>query len=105
MNALKDFLGGDRVVVVTASMLQWVKPWCESHGVAEVLATEPEIDSCTSTLTGRFATPNCHGEEKMRRVRALVGEPGGYEIWAYGDSHGDDAMLEAARFPRRVQKP
>ena len=85
---------GDQVLVVTASVIDWVKPWFEGKDVT-VLATEMEVDG-NGLLTGRFATPNCNGEEKWRRITAAVPDVEQCELTAYGDSGGDRALLAHA---------
>ncbi len=87
---------GHRVVVVSASLGHWVRPWAHAAGV-EILSTEAEVEA--GRLTGRFATPNCYGPEKVRRVREIL-DPARYEtIYAYGDSSGDREMLALAHRP------
>ena len=84
---------GDRVIVVSASMEDWLKPWCDSKGV-ELLATRLLSDN--GIISGEFATPNCHGEEKVNRILALL-NPSDYDrVFAYGDSSGDTEMLAIA---------
>lgn len=95
---------GHRVAVVSASIRQWLEPWCIAHGITDVIATQPELSADGKSLTGRFATPNCHGPEKVSRLKEHFGDLDRYEIWAYGDSSGDDAMLSVADHPVRVQK-
>ncbi len=84
---------GDRVVVVSASMENWLNGWCKSHKL-ELLST------CLATvdgrLTGEFSTSNCHGDEKVRRIRELLDLNDFEKIYAYGDSDGDRAMLALA---------
>lgn len=89
------------VYIVTASIRNWVVPWATAYGVTDVIATEAEVDA-SGRLTGKFATPNCHGDEKPRRLTAVIGTLSGYDITAYGDSAGDDALLAAANRPHRV---
>lgn len=84
---------GDRVVVVSASMQCWLQPWCEKNSV-ELLCTELEFKD--GKFTGRFATKNCHGIEKVNRINALLNPKIYPTVYAYGDSSGDDAMLELA---------
>lgn len=88
---------GSRVIIVSASVGAWVRPEAEVLGVGEVIATEAEVDG-DGRLTGRFSTPNCNGEEKVRRIREYLGdELAGYEaVEAYGDSEGDIAMKSLA---------
>lgn len=84
---------GDRVIVVSASMEDWLKPWCDNKGV-ELLATRLVTEN--GLLTGKFATPNCHGEEKVNRIKALLNLSDYDRIFAYGDSSGDTEMLAIA---------
>lgn len=87
---------GDRVLVVSASLSDWVGGWCADQGL-ELLATEAEVRG--GRITGRFATANCHGPEKVRRIRAAL-DPADYApIQAYGDSSGDREMLALAHEP------
>ena len=85
---------GDQVMVVTASVIDWVKPWFQGRDVT-VLATEMEVDA-DGRLTGRFATPNCNGAEKWRRIVEAVPDIEQRELVAYGDSGGDRVMLAHA---------
>ncbi len=89
---------GDAVVVLTASVEQWVAPFFAGLDVT-VVGTRLEVD-CNGMLTGRLLTPNCYGAEKCRRLRAaltpaLLALP----IEAYGDSRGDRELLDAAKWP------
>lgn len=90
--------GKHRVLVVSASVDNWVSACFAQAGLygVEVLGTLPEV--VNGRLTGRFATPNCYGEEKVRRIQdALLMKPREtYHITAYGDSRGDKAMLTYA---------
>lgn len=88
---------GHRVIVVSASLAPWIAPWCADRQF-ELIATGLQVDD--GRLTGDFDPPNCHGPEKARRVRALVGDsPERPVIHAYGDSEGDRQLLELADFP------
>lgn len=87
---------GHRVVVVSASAEDWIRPWAEPLGV-EVLATR--LARANGCLTGDLEGPNCRGAEKVERIRALL-EPTAYRpVHAYGDSAGDHAMLALADYP------
>lgn len=101
MKELKTHIArGDEVAIVSASVADWIRPWAESRGIATVIGTEAEKKN--GLLTGRFSTPNCKGEEKVRRVKESYPDWGEYEIFAYGDSSGDDAMLALADHPQKV---
>ncbi|MCP4186084.1 MAG: HAD-IB family hydrolase, partial [Gammaproteobacteria bacterium] len=84
---------GDRVIVVSASMEDWLKPWCDTREI-ELLATRLAVSN--HTLSGKFETANCHGEEKLKRVKQMVDIESFEAIYAYGDSSGDSAMLAVA---------
>ena len=94
---------GDTVVIVTASMSEWIAPWAKGYGVDTLLTTAPEVDPATGRLTGRFLGANCHGAEKARRITERFGSLKDAEVWAYGDSAGDDAMLALADHPCRIE--
>ena len=84
---------GHKVVVVSASVDVWVKPWCDAHGVDEVIATRLQVEG--NTYTGRFMGPNCNGREKVARIAALY-TPDHYHLVAYGNSSGDYPMFRYA---------
>ena len=90
---LEHIKNGDRVVVVSASFRCWLEPWAKKQNV-ELLCTELEF--IDEKLTGKFLTQNCHGEEKATRIKRLLSLEDYETIYAYGDSSGDDAMLELA---------
>lgn len=94
---------GDTVAIVTASMAEWIAPWAKGYGVDTLLTTAPEVDPATGRLTGRFLGANCHGAEKARRITERFGSLKDAEVWAYGDSAGDDAMLALADHPCRIK--
>ena len=112
---------GDRVVILSASIDRWVeaclRPFLVSSSRFQVLGTEIEV--VDGRLTGRFATPNCYGPEKVRRLKEFLkkvsprGDVGGATkvsprgdvegalegtpfIIAYGDSRGDKELLAYA---------
>jgi HAD superfamily hydrolase (TIGR01490 family) len=86
---------GDVVVIISASMENWIRPWAEAQGIDAVLATRPETDEA-GRLTGKFRTPNCSGPEKVNRLLQRFPDRRSYELWAYGDSRGDRALIEFA---------
>ena len=82
---------GSEVLVVSASIDNWVQPFFPK---VKVLGTQIEvIDGC---LTGHFLTPNCYGQEKVRRILALYPDRSEYHLTAFGDSRGDREMLAFA---------
>ncbi len=84
---------GDRVIVVSASLDSYLRPWCESMGV-ELLATLPAFD--THNRFAGIEGANCKGKEKVRRIQQILSLEDYETIYAYGDSSGDTAMLALA---------
>ena len=84
---------GDTIVVVSATFEEYLKPFCQNLGL-ECLATRLEV--VNGVLSGRLETPNCYGEQKAVRIRAGYDLAQYQEIYAYGDSKGDLAMLGLA---------
>jgi len=82
-----------RVILVSASFSDYLTFWCQQYGI-ELIATH--LEEKDGVLTGNFATANCWGPEKVRRIKEIV-DPSNYDkIYAYGDSRGDREMLELA---------
>ena len=89
---------GHRCVLVSASTSPYMHLVGESLGVDAVLCTE--MDVLDGRYSGRMTTPNCHGEEKVRRLQAWLAQQYGdnvAELHAYGDTSGDLPMLRLAR--------
>ena len=84
---------GHTVVVVSASIECWLKPWCDKNDL-DLVATKIEI--IDSLVTGRFLTKNCYGIEKANRVKESYNLSNYEYIYAYGDSRGDKELLELA---------
>ena len=95
---------GDTVYVISASLPEWVEPWCKQLGVNAVLATEIEVNS-QGIITGRFKTRNCFGQEKVNRLLAVEPNRAAYELYAYGDSRGDKELIECANVGTWVNRP
>jgi phosphatidylglycerophosphatase C len=84
---------GDTVVVVSASLEPYLRPWCESLGL-ELICTE--LEAKDGVLTGEYVGGDCTGSQKAARVRARYDLSRYREIYAYGDTAEDDALLELA---------
>ena len=84
---------GDTVVVVSASIDLWLKGWCDAQHV-ELIATK--LEEKDGRISGRFATKNCNGREKVRRIKERFDLSGFDYIFAYGDRPGDRPMLAIA---------
>ena len=82
---------------MTASPETTVAPFARRLGAESLLGTHLAFDS-QDRVTGAFATANCRGEEKVRRLHAAYG-PGLRLAAAYGDTSGDTEMLAIADQP------
>lgn len=87
---------GHEVVIVSASMEDWLAKWCENMQLG-LIATRMEKKE--GKLTGKFAGNNCSGVEKVNRIKGRF-ELGDYNcVFAYGDSRGDRQLLEMSDRP------
>ena len=84
----------------------WLKIRGHSRGgaVANLLASYADgasgvhgaIPSAGDVRAYTFATPNCKGAEKVRRILGLFPDRESYRLTAFGDSRGDREMLAMA---------
>ncbi|RZI98612.1 MAG: HAD-IB family hydrolase [Brevundimonas sp.] len=88
---------GAHRVIVTASPDTTVAPFARRLGADALLGTQLVFDD-QDRVTGAFATENCRGEEKVRRLRQAYGEDVALAA-AYGDTSGDTEMLAMAEAP------
>ena len=82
---------GSEVLIVSASIDNWVQPFFPS---VKVVGTQIEV--LEGRLTGRFLTKNCYGQEKVERILALYPQRETYELITFGDSRGDKELLAFA---------
>lgn len=82
---------GTEVVVVSASIDNWVQPFFPE---LKVIGTQIEVEN--GRLTGRFLSKNCYGQEKINRLLELFPDRENYYLIAYGDSNGDRKLLDFA---------
>ena len=84
---------GHKVVVVSASIECWLRPWCEKNSL-ECIGTKLEIKD--DIVTGKLLSKNCYGVEKINRIKEIYNLKDFEYIYSYGDSSGDKQMLELA---------
>lgn len=82
---------GADIYVITASIEEWVIPYCETLNIRNVLGTKIEVKD--GYLTGYFASKNCFGIEKVNRFLEVEPNRDTYFLYAYGDSRGDDEII------------
>ena len=88
---------GHQTVLVSASLEVYLLPWAKEMGFDQATGTQLEIQN--DRLTGRILGKNCYGKEKVKRLRALLGDLSNYCVYAYGDSQGDRELLEVVNYP------
>jgi len=85
---------GDEVVIISASIENWVRHFADALKADKLLATKIEVQD--EKLTGRFITANCYGQEKVKRLLSAYPDRNNYYLIAYGDSQGDKELLQLA---------
>jgi len=82
-------------LIVSANFAPIIQSFASRNYRFDFLATEIEV--VEGKLTGRFASLNCHGKEKVRRLNIRIFNRDQYStVHAYGDSAGDLPMLRWA---------
>jgi phosphatidylglycerophosphatase C len=82
-----------RIVIVSASPENWLSDFSKQSG-ADLIATR--LATKGERITGRIEGLNCHGEEKVIRIKKAYRLSDYDERYAYGDSRGDRPMLALA---------
>ena len=89
---------GHELVLVSASLGAYLRPFARDHGFDHVIAVELEVGE-SGHLTGAMAGPNVRGPEKAVRLRSWLDGDQPELLWAYGNSSGDRELLELADVP------
>jgi phosphatidylglycerophosphatase C len=85
------------IVIVSANFEPLVKYFAAKLDIG-MLCTQIQI--IDNQITGKFATANCYGLEKVKRINQQYPNLIKFdEIYAYGDSKGDKEMLAVATHP------
>ncbi|MDG0760496.1 HAD-IB family hydrolase [Klebsiella quasipneumoniae] len=84
---------GDTVVVVSASLDVYLRPWCQQHNL-ELLCSEVEFQN--GAATGKYQGGDCSGLAKKARILANYALTDYEAIFAHGDTPEDFAMLALA---------
>ncbi|HET8617950.1 MAG TPA: HAD-IB family hydrolase [Acidimicrobiales bacterium] len=97
---------GHAVVIVSASLGAYLRPLAARLGLDAALAVEL-VAGADGLLTGELVGQlNTRGPEKVARLRVWAdqrfGPATGFELWAYGDSSGDEELLALAEHPTWV---
>lgn len=98
INKIKEHQAqGHLVIIVSASVFNWIIPWAEKVEIKNVIATKIEIKN--DIITGKFLGENCYGQEKVNRLLEVYPNISDYQLYAYGDSRGDMQLLDMADYP------
>lgn len=95
---------GHELVIVSAGLGAYLRPFADEHGFDHVIAVELTADD-DGILTGTMTGPNVRGPEKEVRLRAWLGDDAPEMLWAYGNSGGDRELLAMADVPVWVAGP
>lgn len=82
-----------KIVIVSASLEEYLSPFSDKLKI-DLIASKLEV--LNGSLTGKLATKNCYGEQKVERIRQRYDLSKYDKIYVYGDSRGDREMLELA---------
>jgi HAD superfamily hydrolase (TIGR01490 family) len=87
---------GTVVVVVSASLENWVSPWCKEQ---QIVCIGSRLEIKGGEITGKLEGSNCNGPEKVNRI-LLAYDPAQFDvIYSYGDTEADKEMLAIAHKP------
>jgi len=84
---------GHDCVLVSASFDIWLKSVGENLNLSHVISSK--LYTRSGTVDGRIKGLNCHGKEKVARIKAwlIMANRKPSVTYAYGDSSGDTEML------------
>ena len=85
-----------KVVIVSASIENWVRAFFRQFGLDMVIISGTKIEVKNAVVTGQFIGNNCYGPEKVRRIQELFPDRKQYKLIAFGDSKGDRELLAYA---------
>jgi HAD superfamily hydrolase (TIGR01490 family) len=96
LEAINEHLKNKNTIyIISASITEWISPFCKKIGITNTLGTEIEVDD-QGILTGKFLSSNCYGPEKVNRLLEKEPDRDSYTLYAYGDSKGDKNLIEFA---------
>lgn len=83
------------LLLASASLLVYLKPWAEYRGFHGVCGAELEVDQ-KGIITGKIKGNNGFGPEKLEAVHDWLDGKNPSLTYAYGDSQGDRELLDWA---------
>ena len=83
-----------KVIMVTASFDLYTKRIAEKLGIKHVISTISEVKD--GIITGRISGINCHGQEKVKRLKDYLNQSEWENFICYTDHYSDLPLLERA---------
>jgi phosphatidylglycerophosphatase C len=97
---------GHSIVVVSAGLTAYLRPLAEHLGLDHVMGVDLEADEAGILTGGITGGINNRGPAKVARLEAWLTSQYGpqpeIELWAYGDSSGDEELLARSDHPTWV---
>ena len=87
---------GDHVIIVSASLDTYLRPWCKSMKVDLICST---LATRNQTYTGKYQQGDCSHSQKSKRLLSAIKLKDYRDIYAYGDTPEDKALLNLATIP------
>ncbi len=84
---------GDKVLVVSASLDLYLKPWCQEHGL-ELICSELAYEN--GRCLGTYLHGDCYSRNKVNLINERYDLSLYENVYAYGDTEEDEAMLNLA---------
>ena len=95
-NKIESYVAQDcKLVIVSASINNWITPWALQNNIETVISTEIEVNA-SGLITGKFKTLNCVEQEKVNRFLEMFPDRADYKLIVYGDTEGDKALMGLA---------
>ncbi len=83
----------DKIVVVSASLDLYLKPWCQEHAVELICS---ELVYKNGRCLGTYLHGDCYSRNKVNLINAHYDLSQYENVYAYGDTEEDEAMLSLA---------
>lgn len=87
---------GHTCVLISGAWDIYLKPLARRYHFKQLICTELEFDPVSHKSTGRMRNKYCLGQQKLEEFKKLYKHREDYELYAYGDSVNDIALLNYA---------
>jgi HAD superfamily hydrolase (TIGR01490 family) len=86
-----------KLILLSNSPEDYLSEWATQFKFDYVIGSKFEIKN--GMLTGKISGEHCFGIEKVKRLKAILGDTKQYFIYGYGDSEGDIDFLNMSDEP------